>query len=122
MKLRFVKADAGVIAAVLLLAILTFLCFLPKDSSAGHAQIYLDGKLISTVALDTPQEFTVTGTYTATITVANGRIAVTASSCPGKDCVGCGWASVAGRSIVCLPGGLEIRIVGSSSDVDFTVG
>ena len=122
MNLRFKKGDAAVIAAVLLVAIFTFLCFLPKHSPAGYAEIYLDGKLLSTVDLNTPQEFTVTGTYAATITVADGCIAVTASTCPGGDCVDCGWASNAGRSIVCLPGGLEIRIVGSSGDVDITVG
>ena len=39
-----------------------------------------------------------------------------------EDCVGCGWSNATGRSIVCLPNGLEIRIVSGQSDVDFVVG
>jgi len=56
------------------------------------------------------------------VTVKNGKIAVTHSDCPGKDCVGCGWQSQSGRSLVCLPNRMEIRIVTAKSDVDFVVG
>ena len=68
------------------------------------------------------QEFTVTGDYTNTITVRDGKIAVTASDCPGHDCVSCGWVEHGGKSIVCLPNGLEIRVLADRGDVDFVVG
>ena len=60
--------------------------------------------------------------FLMTVTVKNGKIAVTHSDCPGKDCVGCGWQSQSGRSLVCLPNRMEIRIVTAKSDVDFVVG
>ena len=50
------------------------------------------------------------------------NIAITGSDCPGEDCVHSGWIKASGRSIVCLPNKVEIRIVGQSDDVDFVVG
>ena len=123
MKLKFGKWDAFALAAVVLLAALVLVLWLPKAASSGqYAEIYQQGKLLNTLPLSRDQEFTVTGNYTATVTVKNGAIAVTASDCPGGDCLRCGWIQGAGRSIVCLPGGLEIRVVGEPADVDFIVG
>lgn len=123
MRLHFQKGDMAVIAGIVLLAVIVFVAFLPsKDAPAAYAEIYKDGKLLQTVLLSEDQEFTVTGRYTNTVTVYDGKIAVTQSDCPGEDCVSCGWADGAGRSIVCLPNGLEIRVVAGNSDVDFVVG
>ena len=122
MKLRFQKGDLAAIAAVLLLAVGVFFLFLPGDRpAAAAAEIYLDGKPVQTLSLTEPTEVTVTDRYTNTITVRDGAVAVTASDCPGTDCVSCGWIDSTGRSIVCLPNRLEIRIVGAESDVDFVV-
>lgn len=122
-KLRFQKADILVVAAVVLLAAVVFALFLPGENGKdGVAEIYQNGKLIKTVSLQEDQTFAVADQYSNTITIRDGKIAVTASDCPGQDCVHCGWTNTAGRSIVCLPNGLEIRIVAGSSDVDFVVG
>lgn len=120
MQLRFQKWDMAVIAGVLLLAAVIFGLFLPGENAA-YAEIYQNGQLVRRLALDQDQTFTVHGAYTNTVTVQGGRVAVTASTCPGGDCVRCGWVQSAGRSIVCLPGGLEIRVVGTDG-VDFVVG
>lgn len=121
-QLRFQKWDIAVIGAVLALAVLIFVLFLPKQEAAACAEIYLNGELVKTVSLSEDQEFTVAEKYSNTITVSSGKIAVTASDCPGEDCVHSGWMEATGRSIVCLPNGLEIRIVSGSGDVDFVVG
>ena len=120
-QLRFRKGDLLAAALVLLAAILLFLCFLPRGEAA-YAEVYLHGELIQRLPLNRDSEITVCDGYTNTVTVSGGKIAVTASDCPGADCVGCGWSSTPGRSIVCLPNGLEIRIVSGQSDVDFVVG
>ena len=123
MRLRFQKGDMAAIAGVLLLALLFFGLFLPKGGqSAASAEVYQDGKLTKTVYLSVDQEFTVTGSYTNTVTVRDGKIAVTGSDCPGGDCVSCGWQAGIGRSIVCLPNGLEIRVIAETGAVDFVVG
>lgn len=121
-RLVFQKGDLLAIALVLLLAAAVLLVFLPGGGSGGTAaEIYRDGVLIRVVDLTADQEFTLEGAFHTTVTVSGGRIAVTASGCPGGDCVRTGWISAPGRSIVCLPGRLEIRILGQSA-VDFVVG
>lgn len=109
-------------AAIVVLALLVFLCFLPDGDTAAVAQIYQNGERVKTVSLAQSQEFILTGAYSNTVIVRDGKIAVTASDCPGEDCVHSGWIGSAGRSIVCLPNGVEIRIVANNSDVDFVVG
>lgn len=115
--------DALAVLGVLALAVVVFALFLPRDTEDGlSAHIYLDGKLITVVSLEMDQEFVITNRYSNTITVRDGAIAVTGSDCPGGDCLRCGWIRGPGKSIVCLPNGLEIRIVSAKGDVDFVVG
>ncbi len=122
-KLNFQKWDMVAVAVILCLSVLVFALFLPpKGTAASSAEIYLEGKLIKTVSLAVDQEFTVTGVYSNTVAIRDGKIAVIYSNCPGEDCVHIGWTASAGRSVVCLPNALEIRIVAGSSDVDFVVG
>lgn len=121
--LRFQKWDICAIGLVIFIAVAVFTLFLPMGNrGAAYAEIYLEGELIQTVSLAEAREFTVTGAYKNTIAVRDGKIAVTDSDCPSQDCVACGWSGSAGRSIVCLPNKLEIRIVSENDDVDFVVG
>ena len=123
MRLRFQKGDYLAVAATLLLAAVVFLAFLPRETGdTPMAEIYLDGTLVRRVSLDTSAEFSVTGDYMNTVTVRDGKIAVTESDCPGGDCDHSGWIGTSGRSIVCLPNRMEIRIVSAPGDVDFVVG
>ena len=87
-----------------------------------HQNDYLNFWLLMTVSLDQPREFPVEGDYCNTVTVREGGIAITASDCPGQDCVHSGAIHSPGRSLVCLPNALEIRVVSGQSDVDFVVG
>lgn len=121
--LRFRKGDLLAIAAVSLLAVLVFCCFVPKDSGGPvTAEVYQDGKLIKTVPLNADMTFEVSGKYINTVTVEKGSIAITASDCPGEDCVHSGAIRSSGRSIVCLPNGVEVRVSAQTTDVDFVVG
>ena len=121
--LEFCKWDLIAVTSVVLMAVVVFLLFLPaKTEPAAYAQIYLNGQLVKTVSLREDGQFTVTGAYSSTIAVCDGKIAVVSSDCPGADCVACGWIDSCGRSIVCLPNGLEIRVVSEKGDVDFIVG
>lgn len=119
----FKWGDLLAIGLVLVLAAVCFLMFLPGDvGEAVCARIYQNGQPVMTVSLDQPREFRVTGDYCNTITVKDGKIAITDSDCPGRDCVHSGSIHSPGRSLVCLPNALEIRIVSGQPDVDFVVG
>lgn len=121
--LRFRKGDIFAIVMVVILAVFVAACFLPKQSGTSvQAQVYQNGELINTLSLNEEISFEITGKYTNVITVRNGEIAITASDCPGEDCVHSGAIRASGRSIVCLPNGVEVRVVNASSDVDFVVG
>ena len=121
-KLRFRKGDWLAIGLVLLLAVAVFSCFLPSSEPAAYAEVYLDGQLVKTVPLNTDQTFLLEDQYSNEITVKDGAIAFTSSNCPGQDCVHSGSIHSTGRSLVCLPNRVEIRVVSESSDVDFVVG
>lgn len=119
----FKLGDLLAIGAVLALAVLCLLAFLPKGGGDDvSAQIYRNGQLIMTVALEQSREFPVEGDYCNVVTVRDGQIAITDSDCPGQDCVHSGAIHSPGRSLVCLPNALEIRVISGQSDVDFVVG
>ena len=121
--LRFRKGDMLAIALVVMIAVIVAVCFLPKNSGgAVTAEVYQDGNLIKTLPLDTDTTFEIAGKYSNTVTVSNGSVAITASNCPGEDCVHSGAIHTSGRSVVCLPNAVEVRITSQTSDVDFVVG
>ena len=112
LRLKFRPGDliaAAVIAALALAVAIVF--FAAQQSGPAEAEIRQNGELITTIPLDEDTEFVLDGEYHNTVTVQDGQIAITASDCPGGDCVLRGWRSTAGQSIVCLPNLVEIRIV-----------
>ena len=121
--LRFRKGDALAIALVVVLAVFVAVCFIPKNSSDPvQAEIYQDGELVTILPLGEDTTLQISGKYTNMIAVADGKIAITASDCPGEDCVHSGAIHTSGRSIVCLPNAVEVRVTAQTSDVDFVVG
>lgn len=122
-RLRFQKGDILAILLVLVLAVVVALLFIPRKI-AGEAtvEIYQNGTLLRTLPLSEENVFFVEGEYINTVTIENGEVSITASNCPGEDCVHSGEIHTSGRSIVCLPNGVEVRVVNAESDVDFVVG
>ena len=123
LRTRFQRGDVLAIALVAILALAVMLCFLPNGGDAGGmVEIYRDGERIATLPLQEDAETEIGGAYRNVITVSGGRTAITQSDCPGGDCVHSGWIDGVGRSFVCLPNRVEVRIVGTESEVDFVVG
>ena len=121
-RLSFRAGDCIAVALVLALAIGIGLLFLPS-SDAGEAvvRIYRNGELLRELPLSAEERVEINGKYENTVELRDGTVAITHSTCPGEDCVHSGRISKPGRSLVCLPNGVEIRIVGSR-DIDFVVG
>lgn len=121
--LQFQKGDILAVVLVIALAVATVFFFLPDGKTdASVAEIYQDGQRIMILDLSKDQTVSVDGRYHNTVTVSGGKVAITASDCPGEDCVHSGAIHTPGRSIVCLPNAVEVRVVGQSADVDFVVG
>ena len=122
-RLSFRAGDCIAVALVLALAIGIGLLFLPS-SDAGEAvvRIYRNGELLRELPLSAEERVEITGKYENTVELRDGAVAITHSTCPGEDWVHSGSISKAGRSLVCLPNALEIRITSAEADVDFVVG
>jgi hypothetical protein len=121
-RLTFQKGDFFSILLVVLLIVGTAAAFIPWNASSEDAvvQIWQAGSLIHEYPLTAQETIRLSGDYENTIVIHDGHVAIAESNCPGADCVHSGQIDRPGRSIVCLPNRVEVRIVGSS-DVDFVV-
>ena len=122
MKLTFCKGDILAIGLVAAIAILVGVFFWTSVGSeeGSVVAVYQDGERVKELPLSEDAEWIAEGSYTNKIVVKDGKAAITESDCPGTDCVHSGWIHESGRSIVCLPNRVELRIEGAS-EVDFVV-
>ncbi len=114
---RFRPGDAVAIAAVVLLALGLLLAYALFSGGTENlrVEIWQNGEKLRELPLGENAEVTLEGDYTNVVTVRDGRVAITRSNCPGEDCVHTGWISQGGRSIVCLPNRVEIRLTGGDA-------
>ena len=108
---------------IILFAVIAAACIalslpLLRQEEARFAEITSKGELVKTVDLLIDQEFTVDGHNT--VTVQDGKIAVTWADCPDHYCMKRGFCA-GGTDIVCLPNRLVISFVGEQ-EVDAAIG
>ena len=113
---------------IMLFAVLLAVCLgagiflMMPGEAATHADIVSDGQLMHTVDLRIDREITISA-YNGgrnTITIKDGKIAVTDATCPDHYCMHRGYCN-SGTQIVCLPNRLVIRFVGEQP-IDAVVG
>ena len=56
-----------------------------------------------------------------TVRIENGRVSVTAASCPDKICVRSRAIRYHGETVVCLPHGLVVTVYGDEEGPDIIV-
>lgn len=104
------KTKYWIIAIAVLLVIsigASFLLYNNKESSA--VQVYSQGKLLYTLPLSVDTTVTVETEHGVnTVTVKDGKVAVTEASCPDHYCMKRGWCA-GGNQIVCLPNRLVLQ-------------
>lgn len=113
---------------ILLLCLTLILCaglsvfLLRPGESAQFAEVLSDGKVVKTVDLRVNQSFTVDAPNggSNTVTVKDGKIAVTEATCPDHYCMARGYCD-GGAQIVCLPNRLVIRFL-ADPEIDLAVG
>ena len=111
----------AILAVILLVsAAASISLFLPGEE-AKMAEVISGGTVIRIVNLSADQTFTVpcNGGFN-TVTVKDGKVAVTEASCPDQYCVRQGFCN-GGRDIVCLPNKLVISF-GADQEIDGYIG
>ena len=116
------KTWIALIAAIAAVCLGLSVFLLLSGDDAVYAQISSGGKVVKTVDLRIDQQFNVIGETggSNTVTVRDGRIAVTEADCPDHYCMERGFCG-GGTPIVCLPNRLVIRFLGEQS-VDAAAG
>ncbi len=112
---------------IILFAVVFLVCagigawMLLPGEDAAYAEISSDGKVLYTLDLKVDQQLTIhSENGENTVTVQNGKIAVTQADCPDHYCMDRGFCN-GGTQIVCLPNRLVIRFLGEQQ-VDGVVG
>ena len=118
------KTKYWIIALGLILVLclgLSIPVLLPGEATS-HAEILSGGTVLHTVDLSRDQQYTITNDKGGvnTVTVRDGKIAVTEANCPDHYCMHRGFCD-GGAQIVCLPNGLIIRFT-DVQEIDFVVG
>ena len=111
----------GIHALLLIICLGLSLWLMGTSTSATHVQVRSEGKLLYTLVLAEDREVTVTTDRGSNvITVKEGKVAVTAASCPDHHCMKRGFCS-GGAQIVCLPNRLVLSFT-AEQDVDAVIG
>ena len=116
------KTWAVILALILIVCIGLSIPFLLPGDDAAYARIVSNGQILHLVDLAVDREIQVTTVKGGrnTLTVRNGKIAVTEANCPDHYCMDRGFCS-SGSPIVCLPNGLVIEFQGET-EIDFVAG
>ena len=108
-------------AVILAVCVLLSFFFLGNSSPAEAVQVTSDGILLYTLPLSIDREVIIKTEHgTNTVTVKNGKVAVTEADCPDHYCMKRGYCN-SGTEIVCLPNRLVIRFLGEQ-EIDAIVG
>ena len=118
MKTRFWIAIIA--ALVLICTAATVLLFRP-GTPADSVTILSEGKVLYTLPLSIDRTVQITSANgTNTVTIQDGKVAVTEADCPDRHCMARGYCDN-GASIVCLPNRLVIQFADNAA-IDGVVG
>lgn len=117
-KLKPTVWDALVVAFVVVLGVIVALSFYGGRQNADGPLSVVVSADSAELARGTLQEMNGTHSYTnrgytLTVEIADGRVDVTDSNCPGHDCQHSPAITRAGQSIVCLPAQIVIHLEGA---------
>ena len=119
MKTATKKGDIWLVIAIVTVAVclLLLLWWLPQPGAT--VAVTVDGKPFITLPLAFPTAVDIPGTEGyCTLVVADGQATVTQATCPDQICVRHRPISRTGETIVCLPAGVVVTVVGGNAPVD----
>lgn len=116
---RYIK-KADIALFFVLVALGAGLSFLSLTGGAGgKAVVTVDGKAYGTYSLAEDQVVTIDQNHHINkITIKDGTVQMTYSTCKNQVCVGDGKISKTNQSIVCLPNRVMVEISGGEEGLD----
>ena len=102
------KRELIVLISVFLAALVVGLLLFILHGKGNCVVIYSDGKELTTMPLDKDTQMSVKGKNT--VCIENNEVFVNWADCPDKLCIKQGKLSKSGKSIVCLPNRLTVKI------------
>lgn len=110
----FVKGDVLLfVVLVALTLVLTAMAFGIRGKVGGTARIYVDNELVKEMDLSQNQRYELTtGDGYNIIVVQNGSVKVEEADCNDHTCVLQGKINRTGQTIICLPHGVKIVVLG----------
>lgn len=115
------KNDMVLIGVILLICLLAFAFMLFSRREGSKVIVFVNGQEYKTFSLNENTEFTVrqdNGAFN-TFAIENGKVDMTAASCPDKLCVKDRDIHYNNETIVCLPNNVVLQISnGDDGDVD----
>ncbi len=113
--------DIASVLVVILLAVLSALPMLAKDSGA-LVKIVTDSETYTLPLSDNTVHTFTSNSHTLTLEINNGAAKITAHTCPDGLCAAMGEISNSGQTIVCLPAKAIIRVTGAGEVLDGIAG
>ena len=112
-KLHLKRADAILIAALLLASGILFL--LRGRGGDVTAAVSVDGETLYTIALaEVAEPYTLPLENGVVLQVSPGGIRFLSSDCPGRDCVNCGLLTRPGQAAACIPNRTLVTLSGKA--------
>lgn len=116
------RNDIILISAVLLAALLGIFLFLLCRQEGAYVTVTRNGEEIGRYSLAEDREVVFEdGTHRNTMVIENGKVSMKEANCPDRLCVGMRAASYRGQTVVCLPHGIVITVIGADDALDVIV-
>lgn len=109
---KTIIADIVLVAAVIAAAAVLFAVLHPGAPGGDTVTVTVKGRLYGAYPLSEDRVVDVDGI--CVVKIEDGAVSVQSSTCPGGDCTRMKPVKRAGESIVCLPNGVVVRIVGDA--------
>ncbi len=120
MKPRLRRGDVMAASVVGLAALLCGMGFWFQHTPAARVAIRYPNGSSAFFSMTESREVTVEGNdgIVLAVTIADGRVCVSESTCPDHTCVRSGWLSKNGQVAACVPAGVYVQVVGCNGEVD----
>ena len=114
MKKRLYINDLFLNIFIILLCLIIPFALTLKKNDGGVAVISYDSDVVKRINLE--DNYVLCNLHGVNITVKDGEVFVSGSSCPDQLCVNMKKAKNIGDSIICVPNRVSVRIEGVSKD------